>query len=123
MSLFGSLASVANLLITRYVVNQLQASTEEDIFPIVLTMVLALFVFNVMYSFINSYIQHKIIPVNNQIINQKMQTELYSHAAIVQASYYDNPVYFNQLSMALQQSDARAHGVLSVKCLAANLRT
>ena len=59
------------------------------------------------------YIQQKVIPRNTQIISQHMQSELFQKASEIEMKYYDEAEFFDTFSMALQQSDARAQGVLN----------
>lgn len=113
VSILASLVSVVNLFVTRYIVNTIQVGNDNHLFKNVLMIVVALFIINLIHSFINRYIQQKIIPRNTQIISRQMQSELFHKASVIEMKHYDKADFFNTFSMALQQSDARAQGVLN----------
>lgn len=113
VSVLISLVSVANLFVTRYVINTIQAGNDDHLLINVFIIVMILFAVNILHTFINKYIQQKIIPKNTQIIYQQMQSELFHKASVIEMKHYDEAVFFNTFSMALQQSDARAQGVLN----------
>lgn len=113
VSVLSSAASITNLLIIRHLVNLIQTGDAHNLFFVVLCMILLLFAINMINTFISSYIQQRLLPRNAQIICQAMQIELYDKASVVEMKSYDDPEFLNAFSMALQQSDARAQGVLN----------
>ncbi len=112
VSILASVSSVTSLFITRYIINAIQNRTDSNILNTVSYMVVLLFTINIIHMFISNYIQQIIIPKNTQVISRQMQAELFRKASIIEMKHYDNPDFFNVFSMALQQSDTRAQGVL-----------
>lgn len=112
VSVLGSFSAIINLLITRYIINIIQVGNGEDLFYSVSIMILMLFIIDLLYLSISTYIQQVVIPRNTQIISQQMQKELFNKAAVIELKFYDDPSFYNIFCLALQQTDIRAQEVL-----------
>jgi ATP-binding cassette subfamily B protein len=113
-ALMGSVSSVLNLYLTRYIINSISSGElVEGLFQRVTVLIICMLVFNIVLLIINAHIQNRVIPKNTQIIHQKMQLELFKKAVSVELSCYEDTDYFNKFSMAMQQSDSRALAVLN----------
>ena len=109
-SILSSIIPVFYILFTRYIVNSLADNVD---FKFITVIILALLLFNICNSFFNIWVQQKIIPKNIQILNQKMQTEIFNKTLEMDLECYENAEFYTKFSMALQQSDSRALSVLN----------
>ena len=109
-SILSSVSPVFFILYTRYIINSL--SEGLNLKKIVL-IILSFMIFNIAYSYFNTYIQHKIVPRNTQILNKNMQTEIFNKTLELDLECYENAEFYNKFNMALQQSDTRALAVLN----------
>ncbi|HOJ09935.1 MAG TPA: ABC transporter ATP-binding protein [Clostridiales bacterium] len=109
-AILASIISVFNILFQRHVVNTITKSTN---FKVVSLSVLGITIVNITYSFINIWLQQRIIPRNTQILRQKMQMEIFRKAMEVDYECYEDSEYFNKFTLATQQAGSRAVAVLS----------
>ncbi|MGD9567170.1 MAG: ABC transporter ATP-binding protein [Sedimentibacter sp.] len=109
-SILSSIIPIFYILFTRFIINSI---TDGVDFKLVLSIMLIFLLFNICYSFFSIWILQRVIPRNTQILNQKMQTEIFNKTLELDLECYEDVEFYNKFSTALQQSDARALAVLN----------
>lgn len=109
-SILSSVTPIFYILFTRYIINSI--TNHVDILMISLIL-LAYLLFNISYSFFNTWLQQCIIPKNTQTLNKKMQTMIFNKSLELDLDCYEDMDFYNKFSIALQQSDTRALAVLN----------
>lgn len=105
-----SLISVLNILFLRYIINSI---TNNISFNKIIAIILTLMAINIVYCFLNIWLQQIIIPKNTETLHQKMQLELYEKLIMVDLECYENVEFYNKFTLAFQQADSRALAVLN----------
>lgn len=108
----GAAVSMAGLLITRQIINEI-SGRGEDAIPIVLSLAGVSALLNLFVVFFNNFISSYVSARNMEKIRTGMRNELYKRAAAVELKCYDDAEYYNKFSMAIEQSDRRAIEVLN----------
>lgn len=108
----GAAVSMAGLLITRQIINEISGRGEAAI-PIVLILAGVSALLNLFIVFFNNFISSYISARNMEKIRTGMRNELYKRAAAVELKCYDDAEFYNKFSMAIEQSDRRAIAVLN----------
>jgi len=109
-SILSNIIPIIYILVTRYVINSLTYGIKINSILLIMLMFLLI---NICYSFFNIWVQHKVIPRNTQVLNQKMQTEIFKKTLELDLECYDDVEFYNKFSTAHQQSDTRALAVLN----------
>lgn len=109
-SILSSIIPIFYILLTRFIINSI---TDGIDFKFVLLIMLIFVLFNICYSLFNIWVQQKVIPRNTQILNKKMQTEIFNKTLELDLECYEDVEFYNKFSTALQQSDTRALAVLN----------
>lgn len=108
----GAAASMAGLLITRQIINEISGRGEAAI-PVVLVLAGVSALLNLFIVFFNNFISSYVSARNMEKIRTGMRNELYKRAAAVELKCYDDAEFYNKFSMAIEQSDRRAIAVLN----------
>ncbi len=108
-ALLGSAVSVLNILLLKYIIDSLSnpSSFSKTVFFICANAAVAL-----LQLAVGSYLSSVVIPRNTQILQQKMQMEMFQKAVDVELKCYEDAVFYNKFTMALQQAGSRALAVL-----------
>lgn len=109
-AILASTVPVLYILLTRYIVDSI---TDGSNFSNVILIILAFLMSDISYCFFNVWMQQKVIPTNTQILNQRMQEDIFVKALSLDLECYENAEFYTKFSMALQQSDSRALSVLN----------
>lgn len=104
--------SMAGLLITRQIINEISGGGEVAI-PIVLVLAGISALLNLFIVFFNNFISSYVSARNMEKMRTGMRNELYRRAATVEQSCYDDTEFYDRFSMAIGQSDWRATEVLN----------
>lgn len=108
-SILSSGMSVLNLLYINAIIKSITESYDlEGAFILIILMLF----FNMLSSFFRLLMGNWIIPRNSVILNQKMQTEIFSKIIDIDYEAFENTDFYNKLTGAAQQSDSRALAVL-----------
>ena len=108
-ALLGSAVSVLNILLLKFVIDSITnpSSFAKTVFFICANAVVAL-----LQSAVSSFLASVIIPRNTQILQQKMQMDMFQKAVDVELKCYEDSSFYNKFTMALQQAESRALAVL-----------
>lgn len=109
-AVFSSIISIFDILFLRYII--VSISREADFFLLSLLVVVYM-LFNIIYSFVNTWLNQIIRPKNEQILNQKMQEQIFIKALEVDVECYEDAEFYNKFTLAFQQADSRALSVLN----------
>ena len=108
MAFLGGLASAANILLMRYVIDTANNSGSLELVGL---FVLAITGINVLLSLVETTLSSVVLTKQQFQIQQKIQTELFSVVNRIQFKFYDNAEFYNQFALALNQADNRALSV------------
>lgn len=111
-SIVGDVVSVAGILITRCIINEISERGESAI-PTVIMFAGISALLNLFIVFFNNFISSFVSARNMEKIHTGMRSELYEQAVAVELSCYDDAEYYNKFSMAIEQADRRAIAVLN----------
>ena len=108
-ALLGSAVSVLNILLLKFVIDSITnpASFTKTVFFICANAAVAL-----AQSAVSSFLSSVVIPRNTQVLQQKMQMDMFRKAVAVELKCYEDTSFYNQFTMALQQAESRALAVL-----------
>lgn len=109
VALIKSLLSILSVLSLKYVIDSITIYKD---FAKILKIILLFLVLNILLLTICTWLEQRIVPVNNEKISGKLQLLLFEKAASLDLECYENTAYYNKLSIAREQAEMRMVGVL-----------
>lgn len=109
-SILSSLVSLYSIIMVGNVVDSVMQNGN------IRTVVVILLIFaivQIVYAYLNSWLNSVVIPHNTQIIHEKMQLELLKKSSKMKYACFEDSDFYNKYHIAIQQSDKRALAVLS----------
>ena len=108
MAFLGGLASVANILLMRFIIDTANNTGEIELVGL---FVLAITGINILLGAVETTLSSVVLTKQQFQIQQRIQTELFSVVKRIQFKFYDNAEFYNQFALALNQADNRALSV------------
>ena len=75
---------------------------------------IALFVFEIFHMGLDSYRTYKLGPRAIPVLEQYLKTKLFARAKVLDLESYDNPSFYNDYIMAINESDTQLHRAMEV---------
>lgn len=100
---------VWNILYMRYIINVI---TKEPNIKRIIVIVLAFVFINIIYQYLEIWINQIVLPKNVQKLKKKMQIIIFQKAVEVDLECYEDAEFYDNYTLALEQADDRALQVL-----------
>lgn len=108
-SLFANISSIIGILFIKYVIDSL---TYNRAYRSILLIALGIFIFNTLISTITTYLTQYVMQRNTQLLSRGMLNEIFTQSTRIDYQCYEDPKFFSDFTMAVEQSDRRALDVL-----------
>lgn len=109
LSILMNFSSIIGIFYTKFIIDSV---TKGENFSVILAVALFILILNSSISLINTWVSQYISPKNVQKLSRGMSNELFRKAATIDFSLYEDTNYYNNFTMAMQQSDTRALEIL-----------
>lgn len=109
-ALLSAISSVANVYLFKYI---LDALTNNYRINYIIKFILILFAFNLVYYAFNSICTKILLPKYSQIIHKNIQIDLFNRTSQMRFELYDDAIFYNKFSFALQETEKRGFAVLN----------
>lgn len=109
-SILGVFSNLIGVFYTKYIIDSLTSGTDFKIFFI---FSLIIFTVNLCIAYIGIYINQYASQINTLKLSKGLQNEMFQKCIEIDYICYENPKFYNDFTMAMQQSDSRALSVLT----------
>lgn len=108
--LLRGIYTAVNVIYAKELLNMISAKAE---FEVVITWIICYALFSILTNLFFNWYWHYCWAVNNEVVHQKIQIELFNHAVSLDLSKYDDPEFYNNYIWALDQSYAQVRNLMN----------
>lgn len=109
LSIFTSISPIMNIILLQYVMNMLALDVAFDNIVYILGLFL---LFTTILSCIMTFLSTKVLNIKRQLILLEIKNEIFKVSECVSLETFDNPQYYDSLTIALQVAEGQAVGVV-----------
>ncbi len=102
--------TAVNVIYAKELLSMISAKAE---FESVIILIASYAIFMILMNLFSNWYWHYCWAVNNEVVHQKIQIELFNHAVSLDLSKYDDPEFYNNYIWALDQSYAQVRSLMN----------
>lgn len=109
-SILGTLSSMVGIFFTKYIIDSLTYGIN---YKTIINTTILIFILNLLISQVSIFINQYVTPINILRLSKGMQKEIFEKCINIDYKCYEDSIFYDDFTMAVQQSDSRALLVLN----------